>query len=32
MLEDFKALRDGVPATLQADAEFVIFDGIESNP
>ena len=28
MLEDFKVLRDGV----QAGAEFVIFDGIESNP
>ena len=32
ILEDFKVLRDGVPAAVQAGAEFVIFDGIESNP
>ena len=32
MLEDFKVLRDGVPAAVQAGAEFVIFDGIDSNP
>ena len=32
MLEDFKVLRDGVPAAVQVGAEIVIFDGIESNP
>lgn len=32
ILEDFKVLRDGVSAAVQADAEIVIFDGIESNP
>ena len=32
MLEDFNLLHDGVPAAVQAGAEFVIFDGIDSNP
>ena len=32
MLEDFKVLHDGVTAAVLAGAEFVIFDGIESNP